>query len=454
MDRRRFLQIAGIAGLSVMAPVGLKDGNAASEKYEGPFWIMINAGGGWDPTMFCDPKGGKKDDRRTVNQSYTKDEIGTVGALSYAPTAYFADAGGTPRKVLSCEDFFTKHKNRIMVVNGIDTTTNNHDTGTRTTWSGQTTEGMPAFAALVAGLAVQANPLPLAFLSSGGYDTTGGVVPLSRVGNIGAVQKLAYPNILDPNEKDRKYYHTQATASRIAAAQSARIQALRDQQTLPVLRRSMNALYLSRQADDGLTRLGEQLRGMKQVNIDAIPDLAPITDRRAVGDLQWLVQQAQVACTAFQSGVAVSANIGIGGYDTHNDNDNRQTSQVMQLLRGLDYLLDLLQTMGLADKTYVVVGSDFGRTPYYNDQDGKDHWNITSMLFAGPKIPGGRVVGATNDTFKPIEIGAKTLKPQTSGGIRIETKHIHRALRKIAGVTGTPLDTQFPVLAEDLPLFT
>jgi hypothetical protein len=136
MDRRRFMQIAGIAGLSVVAPIGLRDGSAASSKYDGPFWIMLNAGGGWDPTMTFDPKGGIDKDRTTVNQSYTKDKIGTAGVFKYAPTEAYADANGTPTKVYSCADFFNKHKDRIMVINGVDTTTNNHDVGSRTTWSG------------------------------------------------------------------------------------------------------------------------------------------------------------------------------------------------------------------------------------------------------------------------------------------------------------------------------
>jgi uncharacterized protein (DUF1501 family) len=453
MDRRRFLQIAGVAGLSVMAPIGLRDGSAASTRYKGPFWIMVNAGGGWDPTMTCDPKGGAKDDPKAVNQSYTKDQIATAGSIAYAPTSFSADAGGTPVKVESCADFFGKHHGRLMVINGIDTTTNNHDTGTRTTWSGQTAEGMPSFAALAAGLAVQSIPVPLAYLSSGGYDSTGGVVPLTRVGNLGAVQKLAYPNTLDTNDPKKGFYHTQATASRIVAAQAARIQSLRDKQTLSTLRGSMNSLYLARQADDGLAALGEQLRGINLVKIDDIPDLKPITDRGRVDDLQGLMQQAQVACLAFKAGVAVSANIGMGGYDTHNDNDVRQTEQTMQLFRALDFLYGLLDTMGLADQTYVIVGSDFGRTPYYNDQAGKDHWNITSMILSGPQIPGDRVVGYTDDGFKPLEVDKSTLQP-SKGGLRIETKHVHRALRKIAGIADTPLDTQFPLLGEDLPLFT
>jgi uncharacterized protein (DUF1501 family) len=453
MDRRRFLQIAGLAGLSVMAPVGLRDGGAASSKYQGPFWIMVNAGGGWDPTMTCDPKGGVKDDKMSVNQSYTKDQIGKAGAISYAPTTFSADGGGTPVPVTSCKDFFDKHHGRLTVVNGIDTTTNNHDSGSRTTWSGQTAEGTPSFAALAAGLAVQSIPVPLAFLSSGGYDATAGVVPLTRVGNLGAVQKLAYPNTLDANDPESAFYHSQATASRIVAAQAARVQSLRDKQTLLTLRDSMNALYLSRQGNDGLAALGEQLQGIKLTKIDDIPDLAKITDRQRVDDLQGLIQQAQIACLAFKAGVAVSANIGMGGYDSHDNNDARQAEQSMQLLRALDFLFGMLDAMGLADKTFVVVGSDFGRTPYYNEQNGKDHWNITSMILSGPQIPGDRVVGATDDGFKPLAIDKATLQPSKSG-IRIETKHVHRALRKIAGIAGTPLDTQFPLLGEDLPLFT
>jgi uncharacterized protein (DUF1501 family) len=452
MDRRRFLQIAGIAGLSVMAPVGLRDGSAASVRYKGPFWIMVNAGGGWDPTITCDPKGGVKDDPQAVNQSYTKDQIGQAGAISYAPTILTADAGGTPITVESCANFFSKHHGRLTVINGIDTTTNNHDSGSRTTWSGQTAEGMPSFAALAAGLAVQSIPVPLAFLSSGGYDATGGVVPLTRVGNLGAIAKLAYPNTLDANDPKRGFYHTQATASRIAAAQAARIQSLRDKQTLSSLHGSMNSLFLSRQGDDGLAALGEQLRGIKLVTINDIPDLAPITDRAKTDDLQGLMQQAQVACLAFKAGVAVSASISMGGYDTHNDNDVRQTEQTMQLFRALDFLYGLLEQMGIADQTYVIVGSDFGRTPYYNDQNGKDHWNITSMILSGPNIPGDRVIGSTDDGFKPLEVDKLSLQP-SKGGIRLETKHVHRALRKVAGITNTPIDTQFPLLGEDLPLF-
>ncbi len=60
--------------------------------------------------------------------------------------------------------------------------------------------------------------------------------------------------------------------------------------------------------------------------------------------------------------------------------------------------------MGIADKLVLLVTSDFGRTPKYNTGDGKDHWNVTSVLVSGPQIRGGRVVGKTDDfSYKIVE---------------------------------------------------
>ena len=450
MDRRRFLKVAGLAGLSVMAPLGLREGGASPAKYPGPFWIMVNAGGGWDPTISFDPKGGKAKDRMSVNQSYTAGEIVSSGNIPHAPTEL------SPGGVLaaSCGSFLDAYHDRMMVINGVDTTTNNHDAGSRTIWSGQLAEGYPSFAALVAALALEKMDLPMAYLSNGGYDSTGGLLPLTRVSGTDSIQRLAYPNIRDPNDPKSDLYHSNATASRIQAAQAARLQAMHSAGTLNSQRTSMGSLFLARSSNGGLSALGEALRGKQLVRIKDVPKLAKIPDKNQgeLGDAERLMQQAQIALYAFKTGVAVSANLDIGGFDSHSNNDDQQTSQQMQILVALDYLYSQLEVMGLADKTYVMVGSDFGRTPYYNDADGKDHWNITSMLLSGPKIPGNVVIGATDAEFKPKTVNTKTLATDGSG-IRIEPRHIHRELRKLAGLTGTDLDTQFPLTGESLPLF-
>jgi hypothetical protein len=451
MDRRRFLKIAGLAGLSVMAPLGLREGSASQAKYPGPYWIMVNAGGGWDPTITFDPKGGKAMDRTSVNQSFTPEEITSSGNIPHAPTKLVA--GGVT--AASCGDFLGLFGKRLMVLNGLDTSTNNHDSGSRTIWSGQLAEGYPSFAALVAAKALETLDLPMAFLSNGGYDSTGGLIPLTRVGSTDAIQRLAYPNIRDPNNAKSDLYHSQATASRIAAAQAARLDAMRSVETLSSARSAMGSLFLARESNGGLASLGEALKGKELVRIDDVPKLAaiPADSRNLVNGAERLMQQAQIATLAFKSGVAVSANLDIGGFDTHSNSDNQQTSRQMHLLIALEYLYNELDVLGLADKTYVLVGSDFGRTPFYNPDDGKDHWNITSMLLSGPKIPGNVVVGATDDGFKPKTVNTKTLAADGTG-VRLEPRHVHAELRRVAGITGTDLDTQFPLAGDSLRLFS
>ncbi|MBL8973822.1 MAG: twin-arginine translocation signal domain-containing protein, partial [Myxococcales bacterium] len=52
MDRRNFLKVAAMTGLAVAAPRSAR----ALTPYAGPFYVMISARGGWDPTYLCDPK--------------------------------------------------------------------------------------------------------------------------------------------------------------------------------------------------------------------------------------------------------------------------------------------------------------------------------------------------------------------------------------------------------------
>ena len=51
-----------------------------------------------------------------------------------------------------------------------------------------------------------------------------------------------------------------------------------------------------------------------------------------------------------------------------------------------------IQTKGLLDKTLVVLGTEFGRTPRINDNDGWDHHDEGfTCLLAGAGIDGGEV---------------------------------------------------------------
>ena len=101
-----------------------------------------------------------------------------------------------------------------------------------------------------------------------------------------------------------------------------------------------------------------------------------------------------------------------------------------------------------------MIGSDFGRTPGYNMGDGKDHWSITSNLLMGKGIPGDTVIGKTNDRHNPLNIDPNTLAPVEGGGLRLKPGHVHRALRRLAGIDKSDLAIRFPIKEkEELPLF-
>src|SRR5690606_14791397 len=112
---------------------------------------------------------------------------------------------------------------------------------------------------------------------------------------------------------------------------------------------------------------------------------------------------------AYQAGLCVAANLSApGNYDSHGNNDTQQTDGYVELLSQLRRILELADAAGIRQNVAIVCGSDFGRTPGYNDGNGKDHWSVTSMMLmghvGGRKIQGDRVVGLTDDGHNPIPI--------------------------------------------------
>jgi hypothetical protein len=417
MDRRNFLRLAALSGLAVALPAprgaSATPGAESLPPYEGPLWLSIHVPGGWDPAFLCDPKGKETG----ITKLYAEGDIAKNGSLRFAPI------GGNAT-------FFNKYASRLCVVNGIDTATGTHDAGPAHVWSGTLRGGWPCFSAVVA--AALGALRPLSFISNGGYDQTAGIVA-KTVGDI--ANAAGDPNIMGGSGSSVKHFHAPGTMNRIMAAQSARLEAMREAQTLPSVSRAVSELYAARLAAPELRKLTEMLPN-------------GFSDNK-------MLRQAQLVFAAYRSGLAVSATIVADvNVDTHSNHDVVHLEELSKALVGLDLILEEAESLGIADKIMVSIGSDFGRGPLYNSQNGKDHYSITSMMFMGEGIPGGRVVGATDDEGKPMKVNPKTLALDESG-VRVTPAHVHKALRAKAGVLGTGADALWPVyVPEDMPLFT
>ena len=99
----------------------------------------------------------------------------------------------------------------------------------------------------------------------------------------------------------------------------------------------------------------------------------------------------------------------------------------------------------IRDRLVVIVQSEMGRTPNYNNGNGKDHWSIGSIMFLGRGIRGNRVLGATDERQFHVPLNPRTLATDRESGIRVRPEHIHTALRELAGITDHEFSRRFPL---------
>ncbi len=120
-------------------------------------------------------------------------------------------------------------------------------------------------------------------------------------------------------------------------------------------------------------------------------------------------QNCLLARRLVESGVKV-VEVGLGGWDTHDDNFTKVEKLVRNSLDpGMGTLVKDLDQRGLLKDTLVLCVGEFGRTPEINGGNGRDHWcRNFSVALAGCGV-GGRVIGATDKAGMEIADRAVTV---------------------------------------------
>ena len=169
-----------------------------------------------------------------------------------------------------------------------------------------------------------------------------------------------------------------------------------------------------------------------------------------------LRRQAQLTILAFKTSVAVSADLYLGGFDTHANHDPDHAWLLGNLTAGVDYLWEYAEIHGVADRLVVVIGSDFGRTNLYNSQSGKDHWPYGSyIIMEKNQTWTNRMVGVTDELHFPYRIDPHNLLRNDMGGTLIYPKHVHKALRRYLGIEYSAGCLRFPFNnTEDFAFFS
>ena len=410
--RRRTL-LTGLFVASAMTP-GFRLPVIQASDYRGKLFVFVQADGGWDPTSFCDPKANTPGEA-VINHWAEREEVRQAGNIAYAPFA-------------RNEAFFQKYHRRMLVINGVDAQTNSHTVGIVHNWSGRNAEGYPTTTALLA--AHYAAGLPVPYLSFGGFSATSGLTRFTRIDNPDLLQKIANPAIEFFGDASWASIESRraATAVRLALAPELLPGDVRHRE-----------FYRSAFATEGL-----------KAYADAVPLEHELEQEdRYKGQFRnyysSLRRQAQLTVLAFKAGVAVSADLWLGGFDTHSYHDPDHKWLLGNLADSVDYLWEYAEEHGVADRIVVVMGSDFGRTNFYNSVQGKDHWPIGSFIIMEKNQRWtGRAVGETDGLHFAQRINPRTLHRDDRNGTIIYPKHVHKALRRYLGIERTVGARRFP----------
>ena len=428
MRRRNFVKGMLAAG----AAAGFRVPLANAADYFGKLFVFVQAVGGWDPTSFCDPKTNVSGERK-INHWADNEEVREAGNIRYAPYA-------------NNQAFFDKYYQRMLVINGVDAQTNAHEAGIVHNWSGRISEGYPTISALLA--AHNGPELAMPYVSFGGYSNTAGIGAYTRLNNPNVVRMIARPHLNSGDPHNAPFVNSLDwdTVTRKRDARLARLAAAPNLMPRDSRNRALYAAAVFKEARAGLT---------------AFADLVPREDALVGSENNGvhessLKRQAQMTVLAFEAGVAVSADLYLNGFDTHDDHDEEHGWLLGNLTDSVDYLWDYAEERGVADRMVVVMGSDFGRTNHYNSDNGKDHWPYGSFIVMEKnQFWTNRVVGETDELHFAKPINSSTLERDDSNGTHIYPRHIHKALRKYMGIENSEASLKFPFNnSEDLPLFS
>ncbi|MGZ6371585.1 MAG: DUF1501 domain-containing protein, partial [Bdellovibrionota bacterium] len=344
--------------------------------------------------------------------------IGRAGNLSYL-TGTAASGDWTFQ-----DAFFQKNYQNLLVINGIDTATNNHTVGERYCASGRSADGTPTFAAQIA--AACAPNRPMSYVAFSGYTETAQIISATHADNRDLLKILANPNV--DSSGSRPIINT-SVRSLIKAAMTSRLNRLAASQNLVSPLNSMNKLSAGQAGQDDLAKL----------NLQAFDSTVPF------GDL------IETGLSAYQAGVASSMTISIANFDSHGNNDPNQNASLKQLYTSINYIIDTADKRGIP--VIIVVTSDFGRAPNFVG-DGTDHWSVTSMMTlcsaavpSAYRIAGNRVMGSTTANLAAIPVNAAdpTKQDTSSSGVILTPGHIFKYLRVKAGIDASPVIAAFPI---------
>ena len=404
--------------------------SSGKDDYSGKCLVTLQLDGGADVTQLCDPKINTPGERKINNWADWADP-GAAGNILFAPIA-------------DNEWLFNRFGADMLVVNGVDAQTNSHETGRLFNWTGSNAEGKPSLSALHA--AYNSPDQPLAYAVFGGESRTAGIIGYNRFDDVSRLRNLSQPRTQSWSNTPKRSMEEYDRVDSLVSDELTQL--LSAAQASPRRRQNLERFLRARNNRDALKRLADILPSQEEMHA--------YNEFEVAGQSFWdnLKQQMQGALLVFKSGLGSAADLSLGGFDSHDNHDAVHEQLYLNLADALAYFWDYAEVLGISERIMLVIGSDFGRTNFYNDGAGKDHWPVGSYIIMERNAPwGNRVVGATDALHFAQRIDPISLK-ESRDGIIITPAHVHQAIRAHLGFDQYASDVGLALGdIEALPLF-
>ena len=403
MNRRDLLTlIAGSTAAYVLRP---RWAWATASARADDFFIFIHAAGGWDVTLWSDPR----NERKGLIEPASAGSIEATGLKHWKSTRgseqtfeLVTPPGSSLVLGPAIGDLYDLH-DRITIINGIAMNTVSHADGTA--------------------------------YSTTGRHRTGGVLPESSIdvlitNELGTKQLMPDVSVQFPSAFVGESLDKHAIPLQVGSVDAITKSFERSNSYLDVKDRNAVSALLGDEAAQLAARsthpkVYEQLAG-QQKDLTALLDGSFVSTfgakelRAAYPQFNYQARfgdravVAAFAVEAMKRNAVRTVSFGLGGLDTHFANYKLHGHLLQELFDLIATMVKLLDTTPhptkpgtkLSEHTHILVVSEFCRTPQINPSGGRDHYPNNSALVISPRFKAGRVYGRTDpDQLLPAVSG-------------------------------------------------
>jgi hypothetical protein len=399
-NRRTFLKLLG--GGAAMAAAHAPLMRAFAEGASDDFFIFIHASGGWDVTVWSDPR----NKIEGLIEPASTDNTDISGLMRWVSTPLNstevdADTFKFVKPVGSNITFgpaigeLDKHFDKICLFNGIEMNTVSHPDGTVFSCTGRHLSGgratQSSIDTIVANELGLGQSLPLVSVRFPSWYVGKELDPRSIPVRIGSVSQVA------SSLNRSAMYDTAADRDAVTLLLADEAKELAMQSHIPDTMQAMELQYRTLQEMLGGPVKGVFDQNELKVNQPTLsPDLKDMNGSYVFPFYRTSVLNASFAIEAMKKNLVRCVSFSLGGIDTHNANYEDHAGRLQEIFNIISRMVDSLSAAGLLAKTHIFVFSDFCRTPQINITRGRDHYPNNSALIISPKIQGNRVFGATD----------------------------------------------------------